>query len=66
MDKDEEEDRQALLDAQMKLLFVQDASRLIDQMAPVSHELSLPIKARNVVNHYLEEYQDLYRRKARK
>jgi hypothetical protein len=57
------DDRKRSIDAEFAVRFVQDQKRLIDAMAPVSKALSEPLAERKRVNHFTEEYEDLYRRK---
>ena len=58
-----DEDRQKAIDAEMKLRFVEDASRLVDQMGIESHRLSAPIKERRKVNHFMEDWDARFKRK---
>lgn len=57
----EKDDREEAISAKMKWLWVKDVSRLIDQMGIESHRLAEPIRERRVRNHFLPEYEALYR-----
>ena len=65
MPPEDEEDRQQAIDAVMKLRFVQDSSRMIEAMGVETTKLVKPIRERGRVNHFFEEWNELYRKKAR-
>lgn len=64
MPPEDEEDRRLAFDAEMHLRFVQDSTRMIEQMGVETSKLSRPLKERRRVNHFFEEWNELYRRKA--
>ena len=65
MPPEDEEDRQRAIDAVMKFRFVQDSSRMIDAMGLETSKLVKPIRERGRVNHFFEEWNELYRKKVR-
>lgn len=65
MPLEDEDDRRMAVDAALKLRFVQDSTRMIEQMGIETTQLSRPLKERRRVNHFFEEWDELYRRKAR-
>lgn len=60
----EEKDRKRAVDAEIALRHIKDQTRLIDQMAPVSTQLSKPLATRRKLNHFFEEYDDIYQGKS--
>lgn len=58
----DENDKRKAINAEIALRFVKDTSRLIDNMGPEISRLMEPIKQRHQINHFMEEYEDLFRR----
>lgn len=65
MPPEDENDRLKAIDAAMKLRFVEDSKRMIDAMGVETTRLAQPLKERRRVNHFFEEWDEFYRKKAR-
>lgn len=64
MPREDEDDRRLAFDAEFKSRFVEDSTRMIEQMGIETHKLVQPLKERRRVNHFFEEWNELYRKKA--
>ena len=65
MPPENEDDRLNAIDAEMKLRFIRDSTRMIDAMGVETTRLVQPLKERRRVNHFFEEWNELYRKKVR-
>jgi hypothetical protein len=56
-----EEDKKALLNAENALQHMEDMSRQIDARESVVHEEMAPWKGRLARNHFIQEYEELFK-----
>lgn len=60
-DRERDEVREELMKAQNALLHMQDIKKQIEARGPVVHSETQPWRDRLVRNHFIQEYEELFR-----
>jgi len=59
--RDKDADKKALAEAENALRHMEDMGKQIDARESVVHEQMAPFKERLVRNHFIQEYEELFR-----
>jgi len=59
--RDKDDDKKALAEAENALRHMEDMSKQIDARESVVHEQMAPYRSRLARNHFIQEYEELFR-----